>query len=102
MWTWHRLTANTTITAATVFVVVNNQTNSTSTSTVFADLPSGYTLPPLNKQGTRVTSFSWTAIGGEVKTTAMYISHLRYSRHDTKLISSQGISISIYRLSGWL
>jgi hypothetical protein len=62
---------NTTIEAATVLYIVNNRTNTTRTSTIFADLPSGYTLPPMNDKGTQVQSFAWTEVGGEVRTTTM-------------------------------
>lgn len=48
----------------------------TRTSTVYADLPNGYTRPPMNDKGTQIASFSWTEAGGKVDSTTMYVCSL--------------------------
>jgi len=54
-YTWQREEHDTTITAATVVYVVNTRTNATRTVTKYNELPAGYTLPPVNAAGTRIT-----------------------------------------------
>ena len=69
--TWVSQSINTTITAATKLIIVNNATNTTRTSFIFNDLPDGYTLPPINDEGTQIWSFSYTVPGGKVTSTTM-------------------------------
>ncbi|KAJ9625116.1 hypothetical protein H2203_005071 [Taxawa tesnikishii (nom. ined.)] len=51
---WTKQFPNVTLTAATVVYVVNNQTNTTRTTTLYADLPPGFTPPPTNSGGYRI------------------------------------------------
>ncbi|KAI9828861.1 MAG: hypothetical protein M1826_005965 [Phylliscum demangeonii] len=57
---WLSFPINTTITAATVVTVINTRTNATRKSTIYNDLPSGFTLPDVNADGTRVTTITTT------------------------------------------
>ncbi|KAF2005759.1 hypothetical protein P154DRAFT_386293, partial [Amniculicola lignicola CBS 123094] len=66
--TWVAMNFTTTITAATQFVIVNTVRNTTRTSMVFNDLPSGFTLPPTNDAGTQTTKVTFT-ISGKPQTT---------------------------------
>ncbi|QDS74476.1 hypothetical protein FKW77_006736 [Venturia effusa] len=69
-WYWVPLQITTTLTAATVLYVVGKD-GTTRTSTVYADLPDGYTRPPTNHKGTHIESFSWTDAGGKVGATTI-------------------------------
>ncbi|KAG8628275.1 hypothetical protein KVT40_004148 [Elsinoe batatas] len=51
---WQKMSVTATITAATVIKVINDNDNTTSTKTVYADLPSGVTIPPTAPNGRRV------------------------------------------------
>lgn len=55
---WVQASIATTITAATVVLVVNNGTNSTRTSTVYNTELGGYTLPDTNSAGTKVSTIT--------------------------------------------
>ena len=55
-WYWLSMKFTTNITAATKVYIVNNATNSTSTSIKYNTLPSGHTHPPTNDAGTLVMS----------------------------------------------
>ena len=55
-YTWIPITINTTIVAATVFVSVDMIAGTTSRSTSLLPLPSGYTRPPTNAEGTHIES----------------------------------------------
>lgn len=69
-WYWVPLQITTTLTAATVLYVVGKD-GTTRTSTIYADLPEGYTAPPSNDKGTHIESFSWTDAGEKVGSTTM-------------------------------
>lgn len=55
---WVMAQVATTITAATVVVVVNNRTNVTRTTTEFNTELAGYSLPETNSAGTKVTTLT--------------------------------------------
>ncbi|KAE9989251.1 hypothetical protein EG327_002953, partial [Venturia inaequalis] len=69
-WYWVPLDITTTLTAATVLYVVGKN-GTTRTSTIYADLPEGYTQPPTNDKGTHIESLSWTDAGGKVGSTTI-------------------------------
>jgi hypothetical protein len=69
-YTWAPYKIKETITAATLIVVVNTVYNTTSTSLKLADLPSGYTTPNVNAEGTHVETVSYTR-SGKVETTVV-------------------------------
>lgn len=55
---WQRNAVNTTITAATVVLVVNKKTNATRTTTIYNTDLGGYTTPTdINSAGTKVTTY---------------------------------------------
>lgn len=63
---WFSVFPSTEITAATVILVINNATNTTSTITESAGLPPGYTLPPTNAEGKQIvvaTDLNITGMG---------------------------------------
>ncbi|KAH7039038.1 hypothetical protein B0J12DRAFT_244648 [Macrophomina phaseolina] len=53
-YSWYKLKASTTVTHAIEYVIVNNRTNTTRTSTSYAELPGNITIPPTNSAGTQV------------------------------------------------
>ena len=83
-WEWWPGTVNTTITAATVVYIVNNGTNTTTTSTIFNDLPAGYTLPPTNSAGSQIAVITVETTEGSYTTTTLYVLAI------TELFSSPG------------
>jgi hypothetical protein len=52
-------------------IIINDDTGVTRTSLVFNDLPDGYTLPPVNEDGTQIWSFPYTLPGGAVSSTTL-------------------------------
>ncbi|KAF2467237.1 uncharacterized protein BDR25DRAFT_69850 [Lindgomyces ingoldianus] len=86
---WFRFSPSTTIVAATVSVFIVNGTNTTSTTTIFNDLPSGIAPPPTNAAGTRttvVTSFA----GGTVEVISNRLGRLRFSRNMVRNAINKG------------
>ncbi|GME48201.1 uncharacterized protein LTHEOB_4317 [Neofusicoccum parvum] len=67
-WYWSKLFISTTLTAATEIVVINKKTNTTTTKTIFADLPDGFTLPPTNSAGSQAVFTTF----GSLTTTLVY------------------------------
>lgn len=53
-YTWVKLRAATTVTHAVEYIIVNNRTNTTRTSTSYMKLPANVTMPPTNAAGTQV------------------------------------------------
>ncbi|KAF2659789.1 hypothetical protein K491DRAFT_135384 [Lophiostoma macrostomum CBS 122681] len=69
-YTWAPYSIKETITAATLVVVVNTIYNTTSTSLKLANLPSGYTTPNVNAEGTHIETISYTR-SGKLQTTVI-------------------------------
>jgi hypothetical protein len=63
------MTFSTTIEAATVWEIVNTVANTTRTTTSFNELPSGYTPPPTNQDGTHIEKVAYTRSGQVLTTT---------------------------------
>ena len=72
-WEWWPGRVNTTITAATVVYIVNNRTNTTTTSTIFNDLPAGYTIPPSNSAGSQIAVITVETTEGSYTSTTLYV-----------------------------
>ncbi|KAF2267580.1 hypothetical protein CC78DRAFT_419641, partial [Lojkania enalia] len=69
-WYWYPYSFTESIIAATLIVIVNTIYNTTTTSLKLAELPSGYTLPPTNADGTHVSMVTYPR-SGNVETTAV-------------------------------
>ncbi|EEP79553.1 predicted protein [Uncinocarpus reesii 1704] len=67
---WYPHMFSSTIVAATVVKIVNTVAGTTRTSTIYNDLPSGYTLPPTNEDGTQVATVTYSQ-QGSTKTTVL-------------------------------
>ena len=65
-WTPYSITGS--VVAATVIDIVNTLEDTTRTTTIFDVLPSGYSLPPTNADGTHVQSITYTRLGASVTT----------------------------------
>lgn len=83
---WPYISYKTTITAATLVVLVNPVNNTTRTSWRFNELPSGYTLPPRNTNGTQVQTVYYTSFGTRLST-VMY-SKLRKIHRSTNFLTT--------------
>jgi hypothetical protein len=57
---WQAAEINTTITAATVYNIVDPSGGTVRKSTIFNEIPSGYTVPPMNSDGTQVRTIKYT------------------------------------------
>ncbi|EER27211.1 hypothetical protein CPC735_025470 [Coccidioides posadasii C735 delta SOWgp] len=68
--TWYPMEFSTTVVAATVIEIVNTLVGTTRTSTISNDLPSGYTPPATNDDGTQVTTVTYSQ-QGTTKTTVL-------------------------------
>ena len=77
---WPYISFSKTITAATVVVLVNTARNTTVTSTLFNELPSGYTLPPRNAAGTQVQTVYYNRSGTQLST-EVYVNTAVIQRH---------------------
>ncbi|KAI9766723.1 MAG: hypothetical protein M1840_006367 [Geoglossum simile] len=75
---WDQLTFNTTIVAATVIEIVNTEDSTTKTTTVFNKLPGGYTLPPMNSQGTQVATITYSRTGSILTTVLAFPTQFQY------------------------
>jgi hypothetical protein len=65
---WTAYTITETLVAATVIEIVNTLAGTTRTTTIFNDLPAGYTLPPTNAEGTHVQTVTYTRSGASLTT----------------------------------
>jgi hypothetical protein len=63
---WQPMNFSTTIVAATVTEIVDLQSNTTTITTNYNELPSGYTLPPTNQAGTHVEQVTDFRSGREI------------------------------------
>lgn len=54
IYTWHEYEPESTFTAATVVTIVNTVQNTTTTSTIHNEIPSGASMPVVNALGTKV------------------------------------------------
>ena len=69
---WSEITSfTTTITAATRLIIIDDNTNTTSTSLIFNDLPDGFTLPPMNSAGTQIRTVRYVGPGATATTTTV-------------------------------
>ncbi|KAH8745644.1 hypothetical protein F5882DRAFT_235195, partial [Hyaloscypha sp. PMI_1271] len=60
---WEQKNFNTTIVAATVVTIVNTNLQTSRLTTIFNALPTGYTLPPTNSDGTVIQRIIYTTLG---------------------------------------
>lgn len=66
---WEESLFSTTITAATVITIVNTDLSTTRYSTVYNELPAGYTLPTnTNADGTQTVLVTYSRTGQELTT----------------------------------
>jgi len=63
IYSWTPYTITGTIIAATVVEIVNTADDITRTTTIFNDLPSDYTYPPTNADGTQTRLVTYTRSG---------------------------------------
>ena len=54
--------------AATVIEIVNTPAGTMRTTSIFNDLPAGYTLPPTNAEGTHVHTVPYARSGASLTT----------------------------------
>lgn len=92
VYTWEKVRASTTVTHAVEYVIVNNRTNTTRTSTSFLELPANVTMPPTNYRGTQVwaKTISSPVPGGSWST---FITNITYPSAFTQ-VSKISISCS--------
>ncbi|KAK8177713.1 hypothetical protein IWX90DRAFT_27719 [Phyllosticta citrichinensis] len=73
---WKAQVVTETITRGVAYVIVNNLTNTTRTSTSYYELPSGHELPPTNSAGTQIHEVTVSQpIDGTWKTFATNITY---------------------------
>ncbi len=65
---WEPYSFTDTFVAATVVEVINTAAGTTKTSTIFNELPDGYTNPPTNAAGTQTHLLTYTRSGKETTT----------------------------------
>lgn len=66
---WSAKTFSTTIVAATVVEIVNTDLHTTKVSTIYNELPAGYTVPKnTNSQGTQTVQVIYTRTGKTLTT----------------------------------
>lgn len=95
-YTWLKLSAYTTITHAVEYIIVNNRTNTTRTSTSFVELPANITKPPTNSLGTRVweKQVSSPVPGGSWST---FLTNITYPSSFTQVSE-----VSVFGMAYWL
>jgi len=68
---WRPLKAPSTFTAFTIVTIINTVSDTTETSTIVAETPENYALPPTNSEGKRTQAITYQD-QGVTKTTTMY------------------------------
>ena len=68
--TWSKITsAPSTFTAFTILTIVNPDSGTSRVTTIMNEPPAGYTPPPINGKGTKLSSVTYTSHGNVLTTT---------------------------------